>query len=406
VGYGDIVPTTLAERLFSIGAMSAGAIFYAVIFGNITWLIQQENSRTSKSRETANCMNVFMQNFEVSSQLRSRVHRFFECSGDLIEDFQSAEGVMNEMPPTLRKDILFEIHEKMLRYNPVFVDADKPFLEKFASNLYLRVYFSQELIIRKGSVCQEMYFLGRGGEVKIINERDTMVALLKYGSYFGETCCMDGTPYKVAFQANTICNLYTLSKKNLLLILDAYPDLRQLMIVLARNRRKATGCFYDDDAMCTITTRNFLIRQNQYMREKDRIQKKLDMQASNVQVKKKKRPPPYLNPDLINHLSMRLMKEIARLRMMVNRLINSENIQLMLMTHNTINYYNSMIELMQISKFHKIPRGCEQVGIVQRKVVTGMLGKGEKIEREISLDQKGATPFARARGQERDHEQC
>jgi hypothetical protein len=52
VGYGDISPNTNTELIFAVIVIVLGAIFYAVMFGNVTLLIQNavRNHNQFKSR--------------------------------------------------------------------------------------------------------------------------------------------------------------------------------------------------------------------------------------------------------------------------------------------------------------------------------------------------------------------
>ena len=69
VGYGDIVPKSNAERLYSCMTIVMGAVFYAVIFGNVSLLIHNIDMGLAKHRKLMDGINVFIKHYKVPKKL-------------------------------------------------------------------------------------------------------------------------------------------------------------------------------------------------------------------------------------------------------------------------------------------------------------------------------------------------
>jgi hypothetical protein len=59
VGYGDILPRTNTEKFFSICTIIAGAIFYAVRFGNVVLFIENRDKNRNEHRMRHNDLKEF-----------------------------------------------------------------------------------------------------------------------------------------------------------------------------------------------------------------------------------------------------------------------------------------------------------------------------------------------------------
>lgn len=87
VGYGDISPQTTSERLFVIAAMLAGAVIYAVLFGNIGLVINKLDYQNYRYSEKLDSINELIRFHEVHIYIYIYIVRKLVLNNLLSLDF-------------------------------------------------------------------------------------------------------------------------------------------------------------------------------------------------------------------------------------------------------------------------------------------------------------------------------
>mmetsp|Transcript_9007 Transcript_9007/g.12274 ORF Transcript_9007/g.12274 Transcript_9007/m.12274 type:complete len:128 (-) Transcript_9007:866-1249(-) len=100
-------------------------------------------------------------------------------------------------------------------------------IKELSTVLQAHAYLPSDYIINKGELGEEMYFIV-DGEVKVIaGDKQTVVAKLFKGQYFGEIAIFLSTKRTSYVQADTFCILNSLKKTDLDVIVKSYPLVAQ-----------------------------------------------------------------------------------------------------------------------------------------------------------------------------------
>ena len=91
-----------------------------------------------------------------------------------------------------------------------------------------------------GTVGLAMYFI-QEGIVDVLNHESDVVTSLSDGSYFGEIAPLCNTRRTASVRADTYCNLYSLSREDMLQILSEYPLMRRTIETFAAERLEQLG---------------------------------------------------------------------------------------------------------------------------------------------------------------------
>eukprot|EP00929_Paragymnodinium_shiwhaense_P065045 TRINITY_DN32647_c0_g1_i1.p1 TRINITY_DN32647_c0_g1~~TRINITY_DN32647_c0_g1_i1.p1 ORF type:complete len:809 (-),score=172.40 TRINITY_DN32647_c0_g1_i1:207-2633(-) len=119
VGYGDIIPTSDYERLYSIIAMVIGGSFYGFLIGTITSIVSGSDLNTAKYNERMDLVCSFVDYYKFPSKMRKRVLKYFR--GHMMEkSAQSLSDLVGELSPDLLKDISQYLISYDIRYNRLF----------------------------------------------------------------------------------------------------------------------------------------------------------------------------------------------------------------------------------------------------------------------------------------------
>jgi len=83
VGFGNVSANTDAEKVFSILIMLIGALMHAVVFGNVTAIIQRMYARRSQYQTRLRDLKDFFKLHQIPKQLRQRMSDYFQTTWSL-----------------------------------------------------------------------------------------------------------------------------------------------------------------------------------------------------------------------------------------------------------------------------------------------------------------------------------
>ncbi len=133
----------------------------------------------------------------------------------------------------------FEIEvEEILRKVPMFAEVGDHERELIGAILTPRTIPRGTPIIRQGQAGHSMFLIARGiANVQIDDgEKTNRVATLYSGDFFGESALLHSTPRNATAIAATPCSLYELKRVDLDRICELYPDIRNAVEAVDRER--------------------------------------------------------------------------------------------------------------------------------------------------------------------------
>ena len=80
MGFGNVSANTDTEKIFSVLVMLIGALMHAVVFGNVTAIIQRMYARRSQYDTRMRDMKEFFQFAQISKTLQRRLIDYFNAT--------------------------------------------------------------------------------------------------------------------------------------------------------------------------------------------------------------------------------------------------------------------------------------------------------------------------------------
>eukprot|EP00002_Diphylleia_rotans_P013983 TRINITY_DN2722_c0_g2_i4.p1 TRINITY_DN2722_c0_g2~~TRINITY_DN2722_c0_g2_i4.p1 ORF type:complete len:540 (-),score=80.96 TRINITY_DN2722_c0_g2_i4:1529-3148(-) len=212
VGFGDIVPVTNYEKVFTMVTMISGVTIYATIFGNMATMIAQLDASATRYREKLDNLKEFMKYRSLPSYLRSRIMNYHEIMWTRNKGIDEAQ-ILQELPSSLRSEIALYLNRELVENVPLFKGTNEPgFINSLVVMLKPQVALEGDYIIHHGEIGREMYFISRG-EVEVVSgDGKTVFAVLKEGSYFGEIALLFAARRNASIRAIGYCELFMLTK--------------------------------------------------------------------------------------------------------------------------------------------------------------------------------------------------
>ncbi|XP_023247841.1 potassium voltage-gated channel subfamily H member 8 [Copidosoma floridanum] len=181
VGFGNVSANTTFEKIFSVCTMLVGALMHAVVFGNVTAIIQRMYSRRSLYQTKWRDLKDFLVLHQIPDELKQRMQDYFQTMWSLNHGIDIHE-TLKEFPEELRGDVSMHLHREILSL-PIFEAASQGCLKLLS--LHIRNIFCApgEYLVHKGDALSYMYYLCNGSMEVVQN--DMVVAILGKGDLVG-----------------------------------------------------------------------------------------------------------------------------------------------------------------------------------------------------------------------------
>ncbi|CAH2086601.1 unnamed protein product [Euphydryas editha] len=243
VGFGNVSANTLPEKIFSILTMLVGALMHAVVFGNVTAIIQRMYSRRSMYQSKWRDLKDFLTITQVPKELKQRMQDYFQTMWSLNHGIDIHE-TLKEFPEELRGDVSLHLHREILSL-PIFESASQGCLKLLSLHIRNNFCAPGEYLVHKGDALTYIYYICNGSME--VMQNDMVVAILGKGdlvgcdmnthlqAYNGTGTTQPTNPDVVVksssdVKALTYCDLKCINMGGLSEVLRLYPEYQQEFI--------------------------------------------------------------------------------------------------------------------------------------------------------------------------------
>ncbi|XP_036400634.1 potassium voltage-gated channel subfamily H member 8 [Megalops cyprinoides] len=248
VGFGNVSANTDSEKIFSICTMLIGALMHAVVFGNVTAIIQRMYSRRSLYHTRTKDLKDFIRVHRLPKSLEQRVMECFQTTWSVNNGIDVSE-LLKDFPDELRADIAMHLNKELLQL-PLFESASRGCLRSLSLIIKTSFCAPGEFLIRQGDALQAIYFVC-SGSMEVLKD-NTVLAILGKGDLIGSDSLTKEQVIKTNanVKALTYCDLQYISLKGLREVLRLYPEYAQKFVSeiqhdLTYNLREGHGADVD-----------------------------------------------------------------------------------------------------------------------------------------------------------------
>uniref|UniRef100_A0A9J7Y1V4 Voltage-gated delayed rectifier potassium channel KCNH4 n=1 Tax=Cyprinus carpio carpio TaxID=630221 RepID=A0A9J7Y1V4_CYPCA len=222
VGFGNVSANTDAEKIFSICTMLIGALMHALVFGNVTAIIQRMYSRWSSYHTRTKDLKDFIRVHHLPQSLKQRMLEYFQTTWSVNNGIDSNE-LLKDFPDELRSDIAMHLNKEILELS-VFSSLSHGCLRSLSLHIKTSFCAPGEYLLRQGDALQALFFVC-SGSMEVL--KDSMVlAILGKGDLIGANMSVDDRVIKTNadVKALTYCDLQCINLRGLYEVLDLYPE--------------------------------------------------------------------------------------------------------------------------------------------------------------------------------------
>ncbi|XP_078795160.1 voltage-gated delayed rectifier potassium channel KCNH8 isoform X2 [Oryzias latipes] len=273
VGFGNVSANTDSEKIFSICTMLIGALMHAVVFGNVTAIIQRMYSRRSLYHTRTKDLKDFIRVHRLPKALEQRMLECFQTTWSVNNGIDVNE-LLKDFPDELRADIAMHLNKELLQL-PLFESASRGCLRSLSLIIKTSFCAPAEFLIRQGDALQAIYFVC-SGSMEVLKD-NTVLAILGKGDLIGSDSLTKEQVIKTNanVKALTYCDLQYISLKGLREVLRLYPEYAQKFVSeiqhdLTYNLREGHGADMDSDSNGSLLKKLPSIREDEEGDEEQR----------------------------------------------------------------------------------------------------------------------------------------
>jgi hypothetical protein len=222
VGYGDIVPSTDLEKLYSVLVMILGVGFYGYLIGNVASVLSKKDPAKEYFVENMERLSTLVKYRNITPAMANKIRRYFTYLWKHKLNINEDEFI-NQLPYGLKLELLSQLREEVLKKVELFRNADKNFLEALSLKLKPLALTPDDVLFKVGDDGDKMYFVVKGNLSIIKNS--TEVAEITEGDFVGEIALFRDVHRTATVIAKNYCQLYSLDKNDFSSLIKKYPDI-------------------------------------------------------------------------------------------------------------------------------------------------------------------------------------
>ncbi|CAK82656.1 unnamed protein product (macronuclear) [Paramecium tetraurelia] len=223
IGYGDITPVNLTERIFVIFMTMISSATFAYTVNNIGGIFQDFSKQSVQLKNNMNQLNRFLRSQNVSDDLQIKFRRYFEYlwSKPSQKVIQFAELI----PKSLKDQMIVDVNIKILNQISFFQQFSQPLLNKLCMNLEEKQIQSNDYLFTRNKQSLQLYILV-SGEIKLqiqFKDKPKLLQRLDAPSFVGQLDFFNNQPYSYDAIASKATKILHISRETLHNIYKDFP---------------------------------------------------------------------------------------------------------------------------------------------------------------------------------------
>ncbi|CAD8086164.1 unnamed protein product [Paramecium primaurelia] len=233
IGYGDITPQNLRERVFAVGmALSAVGVFgYSI--GNINSIYAEWSRQSFQVRTDMNNLKKFIRIKGINKHLAEKIRKYFEYVwSDQMEDNDREVYKFSELiPKQLAEEMKIDTNMKLISKNSFLVNNfSESFLISLSKAMVEEKYVPEQTIYQQNDPSNYLYILSNGDlsfYIKLNNKQQTIKVLetIKHeGQAFGVLEFFQSQAYQMSCKSNQFSYVLKIDRSQFIEIISQHQN--------------------------------------------------------------------------------------------------------------------------------------------------------------------------------------
>ncbi|CAK81063.1 unnamed protein product (macronuclear) [Paramecium tetraurelia] len=164
IGYGDILPCTVSEALFTIFIAFTGCSVLGYTINNIGEIFKNLNEREVKFKQQMKSILQYLKDYNINKNLSLQIRKYFEYHlKQQIENNNEGYQMINQLSKQLREQMQIDLYKKYLIKARFIKDyCSQSTIEKLCQYVKIESYAPESKILNQQTSCEKLYYVLEG----------------------------------------------------------------------------------------------------------------------------------------------------------------------------------------------------------------------------------------------------
>jgi hyperpolarization activated cyclic nucleotide-gated potassium channel 2 len=234
-GYGDIIPATVNEKIFTIFTMLLACGVFAFTLGSVSSLISKQNEEEDSFRDSMARVTKFMKRKGIPAELQLKVRRYLEYVRDSKKQNTSLDPeLLNLLSEPLRDEVYSQMHAKVLNNCRIFEVFQPAFIASLTKLITISTFAPNDVVFDEGSFSRMLFFI-KSGDVQIYHRTTNSIYVrLGEGKYFGEIGFFGNLLRTASVKCLDFASLLCLDRADFDRVIEMYPEAKTKALELQK----------------------------------------------------------------------------------------------------------------------------------------------------------------------------
>ncbi|KAL4470019.1 hypothetical protein ABPG73_016755 [Tetrahymena malaccensis] len=253
LGYGDIIPITIAERFFTIFIVLISCGVFGYCINQVGMIIQSIGKERENFNQTMDKLNIFMKERKFNLQIQMKIRKHFEYKFTIQnKNTIQINQLLDQMHESLRYETLKELYKKMLQQTSIFfLNFSDVCIDELSQNIQEINLVPDEYLYQAEEQSDFIYFVLKG-EFAVIPKNDQVNRILsieKKGSVLGQYEFISQIEREFSIKSRDFSSVAAIDYQSFIKILQKHPKDYETYCFIKDNI-KFCSCLKQTDIKC------------------------------------------------------------------------------------------------------------------------------------------------------------
>eukprot|EP00746_Dinoflagellata_sp_MGD_P038076 gnl/MRDRNA2_/MRDRNA2_19158_c0_seq1.p1 gnl/MRDRNA2_/MRDRNA2_19158_c0~~gnl/MRDRNA2_/MRDRNA2_19158_c0_seq1.p1 ORF type:complete len:580 (-),score=80.49 gnl/MRDRNA2_/MRDRNA2_19158_c0_seq1:174-1913(-) len=224
---GSPMPTTSSERICLLALVPFGAFVMGFVLAQLVVVLTTIKMTEQRRNERMNLIQSAMVSLQLPVPLQMRILQYHQYM-QVQHDQNAISALFTGLSSNLKTELKLVLFQGLVDNSQILRGATPAQITAIVAAFVEEVYSPGDLVIRKGDIGSEMFFIMKG-RCEVLGEQFQIYCERKTGEYFGEICALIPGQSRTAWiRAKSFCVLAKLTHECVASIFS--EDKRQEML--------------------------------------------------------------------------------------------------------------------------------------------------------------------------------